>query len=337
MPAVSLPPTRGAYSSPRTHVRSALSRPPLPAPPRPARPPGTSQSAPSASTFRKPHSSTSAGASPPPGGPTAKKPRSGHYASRAGVCGTHNMRTRAGRGRARDAPVCRLIPKYRRYHRPMDSPQRLSDLCARAVYRHPSARKPRGKHADQLRIKHRAGDGRLFRQRRDLCQLTGGAVGRRRGLDQFGCTQRRFLGKEPTMTQPEKVPYTSQIHPTGGRDGASSSLGGHPDTKLSTPGSAHQHQSRAVLRCRLVGLLRRGDGDRSPQEEEHPPSGPVYRRRSGFVHNGRRLLPPGSTERQLAGSGPRSRPGPGQRSAPDLPALQSHPRRHRRCDSPGLT
>jgi hypothetical protein len=74
MPAVSPPPTRRAYSSPRPHVRSALSRPPLPAPPRPARRPGTRQSAPSASTFRKPHSSISAGASPPPGGPTAKKP-----------------------------------------------------------------------------------------------------------------------------------------------------------------------------------------------------------------------------------------------------------------------
>jgi len=40
------------------------------------------------------------------------------------------------------------------------------------------------------------------------------------------------------MTQPEKVPYTAKTHTTGGRNGASSSFGGHPDIKLSTPGSA---------------------------------------------------------------------------------------------------
>jgi hypothetical protein len=75
------------------------------------------------------------------------------------------------------------------------------------------------------------------------------------------------------MNQLEKM-YTAKVRTTGGCDGASRSSDGRLEVKLSPWCPWSWHQPRADVRRRLVGLLRRSDGDRSPQIEDRPPGRP---------------------------------------------------------------
>ena len=74
------------------------------------------------------------------------------------------------------------------------------------------------------------------------------------------------------MTTQPKILFTAKVHTTGGREGAAHSSDGRLDIKLSSPGSPGGGTNpEQVVRSRLVGVLRRGNGARGPQIEDHAP------------------------------------------------------------------
>ena len=76
--------------------------------------------------------------------------------------------------------------------------------------------------------------------------------------------------RSPAPTPGGKLLYTGKTHTTGGREnGASRSSDGRLDVRLSNSRlSADRHESGAAVRRRLVGLLRKRDGDCGPENED---------------------------------------------------------------------
>jgi hypothetical protein len=140
------------------------------------------------------------------------------------------------------------------------------------------------------------------------------------------------------MTRIEKVLYTGKTHTTGGRDGASRSSDGRLDIKLSSPGTPGSGTNPEQLFAAGWSACFIGAMGLAAREMKVKLAGRPGRGRRGRPgHHRRRLLPPGSPQRQPAGSGARGRAGPGGRRAPDLPVFQGHPGQHRRHDQAGLS
>ena len=76
--------------------------------------------------------------------------------------------------------------------------------------------------------------------------------------------------RSPAPTPGGKLLYTGKTHTTGGREnGASRSSDGRLDVRLSTPGSARIGTNpEQLFASRLVGLLRKRDGDCGPKNED---------------------------------------------------------------------
>jgi osmotically inducible protein OsmC len=123
------------------------------------------------------------------------------------------------------------------------------------------------------------------------------------------------------MTKLEKVLYTAKAHTTGGREGgASRTDDGRLEVKLSSPGTPGAGTNPEQLfaagwsACFLSAIKLA-----AARMKVMLPADLAVDAEVDLGHNWRRLLPPSSPQRQPAGFGTRSRPGPGGRAHETCP------------------
>ncbi len=139
------------------------------------------------------------------------------------------------------------------------------------------------------------------------------------------------------MPPVEKLLYTAKTHTTGGRDGASRSSDGRLDIKLSVPGTlGNGTNPEQLLAAGWSACFTSAMKIEAGKMKVTLPAWAGRRCGSGPLHERRRLLPPGSSQRQPAGLGTRSCQGAGGCRGSDVSLLQSYARQHRSCHQPGL-